>query len=259
MRVFEDEDELIESEEAFEDDSVKGKTKIHKRKGGLLFWLIELMIVIAIVYVGIRVFLNISSHISSSYESAFSEAQEAAYQNQYWNYYKKAEEAYHVANRVTISVGQIKEQAKLEVLRVTDVEYVIEKENGLIRTNAWIEVPGKCIYTVDLQAAEFIVDNARSYVLVRAPYPERTEITIDYQNIKELLFVGDKWIDGSNKRGEELARKQISEADILIKKEFASNQQYYISAQKAAQTIIEYMVCGFNPEVKNLKVEVEFF
>lgn len=66
------------------------------------------------------------------------------------------------------------------------------------------------------------------------------------------------WND-SYKIGEELARRQLSSAEVLIRKEFASNQYYYLSAQEAAVSAIQYLVHQFNPAIPNLTVEVEFY
>lgn len=121
-----------------------------------------------------------------------------------------------------------------------------------------MEVPGQGTYVVDLQTAEFIVDNKRSYVLVRVQHPELTNITIDYSNVQKLFFKNDL-LNDSCKVGEDLARKQLRSADMLIKKEFASNQHFYLSAQEAAVSIIQCLVKQLNPEVPKLTVEVEFY
>ena len=89
-------------------------------------------------------------------------------------------------------------------------------------------------------------------------YPELTNITIDYSNVKQLLFDNDIFNE-SYKIGEEQSIKQLKEADLLIKKELFANQNFYVTAQDAAKTEIEYIVKKFNPDVEDILVDVEFF
>ncbi len=197
--------------------------------------------------------------LSNSYNAAYASEKSLAYQEQYDKYFVKAEKNYHVSNRVAISIGDLKEIAKLEVLKVSDVEYIVEdssdNSNGI---TSWLEVPGQGTYVVDLQAAEFITDDERAYVKVRAPYPELTNISIDYANVKKMFFKNDI-LNDSYKVGEELAQRQLNSADMLIKKEFASNERFYLSAQDAAVSTIQCLVRQLNPQNTDMIVEVEFY
>lgn len=59
-------------------------------------------------------------------------------------YQSAAEEKYHVSNRVSIYIGNLQEEQKLEVLKVNDVEFIIEnKEDNKENIISWLEVPGK--------------------------------------------------------------------------------------------------------------------
>ena len=104
----------------------------------------------------------------NSYLSTFESEKESTYQTLFQYYYDEAKNKYLVSNRVGISVGDMKETANLEVLKVSDVEYIIEDQKDGI--TSWLEVPGEGTYIVNLQAAEFVIDNDNSYVLVRAPH-----------------------------------------------------------------------------------------
>ena len=95
-------------------------------------------------------------------------------------------------------------------------------------------------------------------MLVRVPDPELTNISIDYANVRKLLFENDIFND-SHKAGEDLASQQLRSADSLIKKEFTSNQHFYLSAQKATINTIQCLVKQLNPEVADLTVDVEFY
>ena len=122
-------------------------------------------------------------------------------------------------------------------------------------------MPGEGVFVVDMAAGEYIVDNERRYVHIRVPYPELTNIYIDYENVKSLLFKNGIFFYNNEDydTGEELAKKQLDIASVLIKKEFISNQKFYLSAQDAAKTSIEALVRQLNFDVEDLSVEVEFY
>ncbi len=222
-------------------------------------WIILIVMGIITVIAGTGIVRTGADAISASYKEAYEQQKASVYQNFYDKYYKNAEKKYHVSNRVSINIEDIKEVANLEVLKVSDVEYVIENaadnKNGI---SSWLEVPGEGIYIVNLQAAEFIVDDEREYIRVRVPYPELVNISLDYMNIKPLLFQNDV-LNDSYKVGEELAKNQLNTADILIKKEFLSNEQYYLNAQKAAVSTIQCLIRRLNPENPELDIDVEFY
>ena len=113
-----------------------------------------------------------------------------------------AEKTHHVSNRASISISNLKQIETLEVLKVWSVDYQINGKNGDRESNSniigkilpssedesWLEVPGYGVFTVDLRAAEYIVDDERHYVLARIPKPELTEFTIDTKSIHSLLY-----------------------------------------------------------------------
>lgn len=170
------------------------------------------------------------------------------------------EKKYHVSNKITVSLNNIDEDQKLEVLRVSDIEFIIvEGENNSNNITSWLEVPGEGVYTVDLKGAEYIVDEENSYILVRVPNPELRYVTIDYKNVKKLLFKNDKLFNDSFSVGESLAKDMLDQGDLLIRKEFSSNQNYYKNAQESAISSIQYIIKNLNKDVDNLQVDVEFY
>lgn len=197
--------------------------------------------------------------LTDSYSTAYEAEKQSTYDFFYDQFFKVAEEKYHVSNRINVYIENLTEEQKLEVLKVSDIEYIInnrgDTEGNIV---SWLEVPGEGVFVVDLKAADFIVDNDRSHVHVRAPYPELTNVKIDYKNVNQLLFEDDMF-NGSFKQGEDLARAQLKEADTLIKKAFLSNPHFYSSAQKAAEKTIINLVRELNPRVEGLVVEVEFY
>ena len=164
----------------------------------------------------------------------------------------------HTSNDVAIVIGNLKDEAALEVLEVYNVAYIIEdaedNESDII---SWLEVPGKGVFTVDLKVSEFVVDNERNYVLARVPRPELTDCTIIYEKVNRLLFKNDAFNDSIGV-GENLARQQLEDGYQRIKKSFVSNTKFYQSAQVSAENIIVNLIKSLNSEVKDLVVEVEF-
>ena len=123
---------------------------------------------------------------------------------------------------------------------------------------SWLEVPGYGVFTVDLQSAEFIIDNERGYVLIRLPYPELSEFTIDYENVEVLNFEDSGIFKNSAKVGEDLARKQLQSAELTMRQSVNSNQKYYQAAENDATNILLNLVKQLNPQIENLVVDVEF-
>lgn len=224
----------------------------------LLVVLCALSIPVCIILIKDTIRIGASS-LQDNYITYYSSEKKETYQKIYDAFFTKAEEEYHVSNKVSISIGEIKELNKLEVLRVSDVEYIIEdKQDNASNIISWLEVPGEGVFVVDLAAGEYIVDNEREFIHVRIPYPELANIMIDYENVEKILFKNDIF-DDSYSIGEELAEQQLNKANMLIKKEFISNQYFYSTAQDAARSTIINLVKQMNPNVPNIKVEVEFY
>lgn len=250
-----------------ENESVQKKAprklpKLPKMKKGsskTIYIILMIVMITMTVIFGKDIVGSGAKALADSYNAAYASEYDATYQALYQKYFDAAEAKYHVRNEVLISIGDIKETEKLEVLKVSDVEFIVEDKNSNDgNITSWLEVPGEGTFVVDLQAAEFVIDNERAHVLVRAPYPELTNVSIDYGNVQKILFKDDIF-NGSYKEGEELAQKQLNEGDLLIKKEFASNQNFYLSAQEAAISSIQCLVRQMNPGVDNLMVDVEFY
>lgn len=233
--------------------------KIKKGTGSVIcIVLMIIMVTIALMLLQNAIFDGASA-LADGYDAVFASEKNRTYDELYKKFYDEAEAEYHVANHASIYIENIKEMENLEVLKVCDVEFIVEDgadNSGNI--TSWLEVPGEGTYVVNLSAAEFIVDNARNHVRVRLPYPELTNIKIDHSNVKKILFKDDAF-NGSYKQGEELAEKQLDQGDLLIKKGLASNEHFYLNAQKAAVSAIKCLIRELNPEVENLTIDVEFY
>lgn len=223
-------------------------------------------------YMTLDMFTVDTDAIMDSFNAAKDEAAEEVYQFFYDKSYDAAEKAHHVSNRVSISIGDLKEQQKLEVLKVSDVEYetTAPEEKGWLaalfqsvfkgenkKMVSWIEVPGYGIFTVNLQAGEFILDEERQYVLIRIPSPKMTEFAIDYKNV-EVLLCDEQGLKGSAKCGEDIAIEQLKGAEIKMKRDIINNQEFYKRARKTTETMLVNLVKQLNPKLPDLIVEIEF-
>lgn len=192
----------------------------------------------------------------AAYEDAKDKAKDDAYQLFYDTAYVSAERKYHVSNNVSIEVASIREKASIEVLKVSDVEYVIEsKENNENGIECWMEFYGDGVYTVDMKASEFVIDSDRQYVLVRVPRPELTNCKITQANQlrwKNGLF------DKSISVGTDLAVEMRNAGYVKLNNYMKSNAQFYKSAKSSAQIVIANLVKSLNSELTDLVVEVEF-
>lgn len=252
----------------------KNKKNILSKKdvGIVLAVIVAIVCIIVIAYCYIDTLAVGTSSAISRYQNVKQEVSDSTYDEFYQKAYDISEEKHHVSNQVSITLGSLKEQAKMEVLKISTVEYETQEEDeGDVIENilssistffkgnvvSWLEVPGYGVFTVDLQSAEFIIDNERGHVLIRLPSPELSEFTIDYKNV-EILNFEDSGMFNSAKVGEDLARKQLQSAELTMRQNANSNQEYYQSAKKSAINILSNLVKQLNPQIETLVVDVEF-
>lgn len=191
-----------------------------------------------------------------AYMNAESMAAEETYNKIYDAAFEASEKKYHVKNNISIDIASVQEEAKLEVLRVSDVEYVIEsKKDNDDGIEVWMEFYGDGVFTVDMKASEFIIDYDRQYVLVRVPRPELTNCRITQAN---QLFWQNGICNKSISVGIDKAVNMRNEGYIKLKNYMKSNTKFYKSAKTSAQIIISDLVRKLNPGQPSLVVEVEF-
>ncbi len=234
-----------------------------KRKGH--FTRVLVFIAVIIIAVCGSVFLvakGLSVGVASA-EEAFSrtlvEVKEKTAQEYYDWAFGKGEEEYHTSNKVYITVGEIEGRSKLEVLKVSDVEFIIQNagENDE-EVTAWIAVPGDGVFTVDMTMSEFLIDNIRHIVVARIPQPRLTSCKVESENIEIYELKTGAITNGSYSQGVTLAEEHLKQGYDMIKNEFLSNQQYFLSAKQSAENLIIRMIKNLNSEIKDLYVEVEF-
>ena len=172
-----------------------------------------------------------------------------------------SEEANHVSNDVIITISSVKEKGDLEVLQVSDVVYMIsDSKDSKSGTTCWLEVSGTGVFTVNLSAAEYVVDNARHSVLVRIPSPELNANRIRIDNYEELLFKENVWNrNNSVYSGDSLSFDLLNEAKGRIQEDFEANEQYYKFAKQSAESMISALIKSINPDVKDIEVKVEVY
>ena len=188
----------------------------------------------------------------------YNTAKQDTYNGFYQTAYNFAEQQNHVSNYALISVDAAREVSRLEVLSVSDSEFVIKNADKNDRTISWLEVQGTGVFTVDLAAGEFITDPERQYVLVRVPRPVLTECKVSGTG-KQFLKRADFLIfNGSVAEGVQLSQNQLKEGRIKLEDAMRQDRRFYDESQKAAVSMIESLVKQWNPSVPDLQVEVEF-
>ena len=196
--------------------------------------------------------------MNSAYQAAKLSASDTVYSDFYDSSFQRAEERHHVSNEVVISVENISDTAELQVLEVSDVQYIIhDRGDNKENITSWLEVPGKGVFTVDLTSAEFTVDTERKFVRVRVPEPVMT-CSVDYSGLRLLNFKNDIFND-STSIGEDKARDDIKQGLALITQNLTSNTQFTGTAEKSAKSIITSLVKNSNPDITDIEVMVEFY
>ena len=220
--------------------------------------------ILLLITATIFIFLGFTNG-SQAVKRAFDKEKEIAENSVYHQFYEQGfaagEEEYHVKNRAVIKLGNIRETANLEVLSISDIAFMIENPNNENKNvQSWLEVPGTGIYTVNIAAGEFLIDEERLMVFVRIPKPELLpeNINIDHANVKVLRFSSNALLS-SVRDGEQLAGKQLNEARTKIQEDINSNLQFYEYAEKSAASILENLIRSINSEIPELKVQIEFF
>lgn len=188
--------------------------------------------------------------------STFQREKNSAYNGLYQRAYDSAEKRNHVSNYALVSVEEAREISRLEVLSVTDSEYVIKDADEKDKTTSWLEVQGTGVFTVDLSAGEFLVDSQRRYVHITIPEPTLTECKVSGTGKQ---FWDDGILrNGSVAEGVRLAQAQLSEGRAKLEDAMKQSRYFHDAARDAAVQTIEELVLQWNPNVPDLQVDVNF-
>lgn len=172
--------------------------------------------------------------------------------------YQRGFADFKTVNDVTIRVDEVRKSAKLEVMKVSSVVYIHDTGDLGDKVVAWLKVNGEGVYTVDLAAGEYVVDNANRYVLVRVPAPALEKVSVT--GFEKKLFQDNTWFPFESAGvGVQLAMNQLALAENELTEDIKNNVAANTSLDSTAQTLIAALVRSLNPEVPELTVEVEFF
>ncbi len=254
---------------------IKGKNSIFTQKDKpAIFAVIGCVVcIIVIVFCYIHTMTVGTASAIAEYQSVKQEVSDNVYDEFYQKAYDVSEKQHHVSNRISITLGSLKEQAKMEVLKISTMEYITPEDDksGIINNIlssistiingdviSWLEVPGYGVFTVDLRSSESVIDNERGYVLLRIPSPKLSEFTIDYKNVEILNFEDTGLFKNSAKVGVDTAQKQLQSAELTMRQNASSNQKYYRAAEECAEIVLSNLVKQLNPQIENLTIDVEF-
>lgn len=245
---------------------MNNKGKSSNKEGSWIVLSLIFILIMAIVAAASIIIVRYSikkgvTTATDSFQEAYNESKDETYKKYKEMAYKLAEEGYHVSNRATISIYGVKGKKDLNVLRVNDVVYIIKDKNETkSKTSSWLKVSGKGVFSVNLTAAEYVIDNARQLVLIRVPHPVVDTSSISIDETETLHFKENKWSrDNSVQSGEELAMELLGEAKQKIQEDFEANEQYAKLAESSTKSMLEALIKGVNPDAEELKVEVEFY
>lgn len=242
----------------------------HSKAGTILFIVLLLMIAtFALLYITNHLIPTSVNAVSQAYSKAKEDSFGKAYGESYNFSYEVAESQHHVSNHISISLGNVREIQRLEVLNVSEVNYQAPppREDSFWDIVAfwdddiesWLEVPGTGVFTVNLKASEFIVDPIQQHVIIRLPNPELTSFTIDYNNVQLLNFEEGGIFKDSAKVGVDTAIAQLQDAQLSMRQDVNNNQDFYKRAQLSAKSILTNIIRQLNPDLPNLRVDVEFY
>lgn len=192
-------------------------------------------------------------------QDSFSATRDNTFAAFYQTAHNFAEEQNHVSNYVTIAIEAEREVSRLEVLTVSDSEFIIKDAGSGNGATSWLEVQGKGVFTVDLDAAEFIADSKRQYVLVRIPNPVLTNCSLSGTGKQFWHSSNFPLANGSIAEGVRLSQEQFAEGRVRLEDSMRQNRRFHEAAQSAAKLMIEAVVKKWNPDIPDLYVEIEFF
>ena len=236
------------------------------KKSNWLLWTIILAFVLLVIILCcvFTVQYSLTSGVSesiNSFHDTFINTQADTYDTYHDIAFSIAESSHHIHNDVIINIIDVKKEPKLEALRVSDIVYICtDKGETASKTQSWIKVYGSGVFTVNLNAAEFVTDASRQHILIRVPKPILTSDNIKIDSYENLLFSENTWNrDNSVHSGRSLAQDQLREAMQRMQDDYRANEQYSKMAETSAKSMLSAIIKSLNPDIANLQVDVEYF
>lgn len=265
--------------EAFVKGTIRGTKAIKKKYGN-----IGILVAVALIFVFLTgTFLFWKMMLRSGVEAAkngFHNAYDNVHESMKTDVSKEAYdtalEKYKTTNNAFIKVDEIRNISDFRVLTVIEEEAITQSDEYTRQgITYWTRYRGKGVFSVNLQASEFIVDKENMYVLVRIPEPELTSFNIMHDSTTDL-FYKDKTLklplfakldinngsinNGDYSIGVNLAQNQEERAAIAIKNKITSKQSYYQSARKSAESQLTKLIKNLsNDQNDQITVEIEFY
>lgn len=239
-------------------------TNTEKKKGPL--WPIILITTISVI--SSAILLTISGvNAKTSCEDTFSRVYEETRQDTYDQYKQQAfdyfEKQNHVSNRAVLTVGSIKEENSLEVLSVSDCWIKIsDPDDDADRTTRWVEFNASGVYTVDMSASEFIIDDYNDFILVKLKTPQLNHIALG-TDTKVYLYTYEKgflkW-NGDYDSGVKMMLNDRAEALDKLTELLESNDANLAKAKASAESLIRTFIKNVNPgvDLKDSDIQIQF-
>ncbi len=202
-------------------------------------------------------------------ENTFAKAYEDTKKNTYDQFKQKAfdyfEAQNHVSNRVTISVGNIKEENALEVLSVSDSWVkVSDPDTDEDQTRRWVEFSATGVYIVDMSVSEFIIDDYNGFVIVKLKTPQLSHVALDSET-KAYLLKKEKGFfelsgNGDYDTGVNMLLNDRAEALEVLTKRLNSNDDNLTRAKSSAESFIRSFIRNVNPDLnlKDSDIQIQF-
>lgn len=193
-------------------------------------------------------------------EKAYQAADQDTYDRFYQVAFDHTEAQNHVSNYAVISIEGLQEVSRLEVLSVTGSEFVIKDADEDDKTVSWLEVQGRGVFTVDLSISEYLVDRERRSVFIKIPKPVLTGCTVNgtgkhFWNDGGVFY---NFFKGSVADGIRLSQAQMGEGRTKLEDSMRKSRTFNEASHKAAINMITELVHQWNPNVPDLRVDVEF-
>ena len=225
------------------------------------------LLIIVVVILGsmaalflINALKSATSACASAFNTAYNKTKEDTYNAFYQAAYDYLEHTYHLSNKATISIGNIKEENALEVLKVsTSWCQIVPDKDSNEKTGRWVLFNGSGVYTVDLRCSEFFVDNDNRFILIKLPTPKLNHIHLD-GNTKIYKCDREGWGNGDFNTGHEMYMSDKAEAQINITQKLENNDENLSKAKSAAESLVKNLIKSVNQDLnlKDSEIQIEF-
>lgn len=223
-------------------------------KHQLVIFICLLILLVAVNVVMFLLTLNLGgSAFSNSYKTNNDETKKEVHEDGYEHGHEETEiNAYEI-----ISVDNVQKVKKLDVLTVLAQEYVIDDETSLKGHIEWFRVKGYGTYSINLEGAEFVVDNANNYVFAKVARSTLEKTKYDEYELLATIDNSHELIKNQS-TGANAGINQIHMFEEAISKHFENNNQAQDRVDEAGKKSIEELIKKSNPQVEDLVVKVEY-